>query len=337
MVDFQDAFKDNDVVRVLQLFSIDELNELYEKFGGVGAINARDQLINNLGRYGIKDLMDNEWFRGKLVSKVIELIRIVTASMETLSMKRLKGIAKSLNVKVSKKDDRSRIIENILKNHSLIDVLEIIGLESISSQLIFNAVMNNINKINSQLRVISSINENYKDISRKIDEVLSTIRLSVRRIEPESIPMDKYLNSLISNLPLNIPMDELDDRIRKVTSELGIDVKTFIEKGLQLVVIYGLWSLMKGERFKLLYQTFYRILDEEYGKVKDDFGRAEISELRRRICSKLGISEETFNEYLLKAYSKEDILFVSGAPIGYEGKPALIVNGKGYHYITLKR
>jgi len=36
-------------------------------------------------------------------------------------------------------------------------------------------------------------------------------------------------------------MDELDNRIRKVTSELGIDVKTFIEKGLQLVVIYGLW------------------------------------------------------------------------------------------------
>ncbi|MEM1544909.1 MAG: hypothetical protein QXP91_00455 [Candidatus Methanomethylicia archaeon] len=33
---------------------------------------------------------------------------------------------------------------------------------------------------------------------------------------------------------------------------------------------------MKEERFKLLYQTFHRILDEEYGKVKDDFGGLEI-------------------------------------------------------------
>jgi len=342
--------------KVLQLLSQEELKQLYLSLGKKESLEglSRGFIIDKIQRSTkIEDLAKNEHVMLLLVSKVDELLSLLRGIIAKLEKSELIkmchdiGLKKASGENITKSEMIGKMfdtapIADLLRNKRLQERLRpkyisIADIRSLEKE--FESLKTETDDISSRLSFISH------GISKSENEI-KEISHSLKAIEEffdtgKSPDLQTFLKALYEEAVSTVgkPSPEsFDDIVERLQNKLGIDEREFILKGIKLFLTYYMLSEVKDLPWQPGFEDFMKVLKEEFDKDRTKFGeKTTIPSLRDRVCRRMGISDEMFDNQLIKAWKENYIELEAGAPIGeFNIKYLVTKNGQKFYYASLK-
>ena len=340
--------------RLLHLLTLDELKQLYASLGGKESLEglSRGFVIEKIQRkVQTPDLFQNEYTMSLLLGRINEAIGFIEASIDRLDRTDLIKIYQDFNPEKLKREDlkKSEIVQLILNQVPITELLKNKRLqERLKPKYIsiadIRSLKTDIEALKTETDYISNavklLSERVWSVDNSLKEAYSKLRIVENMFEIGETPdLETFLKALyeesisIGEKPSPESFHGIVERLQK---KLGINERTFILKGIELLLTHYMLSQVKDLPWQPALEDFMKVLREEFRGVA--FGeKAEIPSLRDRVSRRLGISDEIFDSLLIKAW-KEDLVFLeAGAPIGEFGVKHLETKeGQKFYYVSIR-
>lgn len=246
---------------------------------------------------------------------------------------------------------KSDIVKTLLGNVSTIEVLKNkLILQRLRPKYISTLDIRSLKKELEFLKTeVSDVSDNIRSLSDKIWTVDNEMKeLSVRLKSVEGIfevgsapDLQTYLKALYEEavaLGEKPSPDSFHGIAERLQRKLGIDERTFILKGVELLLAHYFLSHVRDLPWKPAFEEFLKVVREEFDKVKITGDQAEIPKLRTNVTRRMGISDEMFDNLLVNAWKEAYVKLDVGAPIGeYDVKYLVTPEGNKFYYVKLKR
>jgi len=349
--------------KILTYLTTEELVELYEFITKIkissDARTNRSWLLQRLKQIETKKvLLESEYIHSLLPKKLTQLVSFFESSLRDLDMIDLTKICKEINREDLLKEGM-RKQEMMRKIRQNISILKIINSKSFKDALRPKiASQRDVRKIGSNIRIY--LRKDIEENRRKIEELSSSIRNvfnnitvinrkidnidkkledveKIFDIEP-TLNLSKYLEVLNEEFGLidsDISTEIFNEIDAKLRVRLNIDNRTYFLGGLQLLVLFYLMRHKNELKWKPKFDVFYDALKEEFDKVQVIENQAEIPALRERVCKRLSITDDIFDNFLLEAWNKDYVKLDIGSPIG-RFNVKYLVTSQGQHFFYVK-
>jgi len=346
--------------RLLWLLTHDELKQLYKSSGGNECFDewSRGFLIKKIQEIiNPLDLFENETVAPLLLERITKIITFIEKTIQNMEKSDLfkiyqKITSKDLTHKEALK--KSEIVQRILDEIPLNAIIEnklfkdrlkpkyvtISDIKSIKKNLEdFNT---QLNWISNMIRLVSnrtySSDEALKNIFERVDSLsnmLKSIFDTGRNPDLETYMEALYEEAIqITKKPSPTIFRDIDKRLQR---KMGISERIFILKGMELLLIHYLLSEVKKLSWQPRFEDFIKVLKDELNKESHVKERVDIPSLRDRVCKRLGIKEEVFDDLLEQAWKEDLVKLEAGLPIGeFNAKYFVTKDGKMFYYIRTK-
>jgi len=340
---------------LLQLLSLQELRELSLSFGeGKMARDAtRKFMIERIAKaISDEDFLKNNSVVLSLLSKTGTIISCFWDWLGQLEKSDLKKISEEIGEKglVTEDIPKSQILKQIMANIPLHELLKSKHLNAlmkaksvpkISAKILekeLRALETNISSFSNDVKFLL---EEIAVVKKELADVSSVVQSLEKRVDIEKVPdIETFLQALYEEA---ISISEMTPESfrgvsQRLQKKLGVDERTLIFKGMELLLTHYLLTQVKLLPWKPSLDEFLRIAKEEFEKVKITGDQAEIPTLRERVSKRMSISDQLFDELLIEAWKKDYVKLDVGAPIGeYNVKYLTTEEGRKFFYVKLKK
>lgn len=347
--------KENPIRRFLRLLTDDELNQLYALFGKKELLKgySRSLLIDTIERdMSYEEFVKNEYIFNLALSKLSLTASLTESIAKRLEKVDLIGICRDLGMEgiVSNEMEKARVLREILDS---IPTLELWKSKRFQERL--KPTYISATHIKSLQKELNILNDNVGSISNEIKFASNKISLMDKDIKSLSMRLQSvdgmfntgtapdlqaYLKAMYEEAAATgehlVPeaFQGIGDRIQK---RLGIDERVFVLKGLELLLTHYFLTQVKLLPWKPSLEDFLEIFKAEFEKAKVTEDQAEIPTLRKKVCQRMGINDELFDELLIDAWKKDLVKLDVGRPIGeYDVKYLATENGRKFFYVKLR-
>ena len=347
--------RNKESAKLFQLLNDEELKKLFWSI-------ERDQQVRNVSRGFIihklqeipeKELLRNDYVSNLLKTKLIQAMEAIKLILKQLDKDELIKMYKDFGRGeiVTDKMKKSKIIEKMIMEIPLPDILKnkrfraklkpkqvpLTHLKSLQKEI--GNLKKEVDKINQGVEILF---EKISEVSRGIRDLSIKLELVENLFNVESAPdLYVYLKAVYDEIVATdgrlIPevFPALSEKIRE---KLEISENTFILKGLELLLLHYLLTNVKSLHWRPSFEEFWKILKDEFEKVKILENQAEIPTLRDHVCKRMGISEDMFDELLIEAADRDYVKLDVGRPIGeYDVKYLTTKDGLKFYYVKLLR
>jgi hypothetical protein len=243
------------------------------------------------------------------------------------------------------------------KNKLVSELLEIIPIRNILQNSTVERRLKAKPDVKANIRslesVIKALSADLKRLSEKDSQAVPYLEELRQRMHQLSVQQEKLAQLLnMKNAPASMALLEtfrkelmtIDDTISpeklceiidNVQSKLGTDEVHFTLKGLEIMFSHYLSQQTKNMSWKPDFQEFFHALKEEIPRAQILPNQAEIPTIRERVTAKLGISESSFDQQLVRAWKEGYVTLHAGAPIGREQVKYLKYEQSEYFYVRL--
>jgi hypothetical protein len=342
---------------LLHLLSLDELRQVYTtiRMDQLDAGYSRSFIISKIRqKITIKDLFANELSASLLLSKFDELSAFVEKTISNLEKVDVIRIyeeytsEKPNKRKLSEDLGKTEIIRYLLTEVSIpqiissqrfkkasksktlsVDVIKSLEGEVLKSQEDISRILNRYEMMKAK---VFDMARDFKDFSEKTKSVEAVF-------DVENIPsLYDFLGALYdeaASLNSNLSPEVFKGVLERLKTKTGTDDRTFMIKGLQLLLVHYFLTNVKLLRWKPRIGVFLKIFKEEYEASRPVGQQAKIPILRERVCRRMGIDEGLFDELLIEASKEGFVGFEMGQPIGEFNIKYLEKDGLRYYYVRL--
>lgn len=337
--------------RFLQLLGDEELKELYHTLGKTVEGYSRAFVIDERS-IDPKDLAKNDYAFRLLLDKMDKVLGFIEASISKLDRNDLIKICKQLGREKIVREDmkKSQLVKAIFAN---IPVLELLKTKHLQDRLKpkylstsdikslrkeIESLRTDTDHLSSDLRFvserISSMNHDLKGVSMRLKSVEDLFSV---RATPDLLTYLKAFYEEALSMEEKLSPESFQNISQRLQKKLGIDQRTFILKGIELLLAHYLLTQTKLLLWKPSFEDFMTVIKEEFEKVKIAGEQAEIPKLRSHVTRRMGISDEMFDSMLIDAWKEDQVKLDVGAPIGeYDVKYLVTEDGNKFYYVKLK-
>jgi len=338
---------------LLWFLTRDELKQLYASLGGNESFNewSRGFLIKKIrGMINPLDLFENKTVAPLLLDRIIQIIIFIEKTIQNMEKSDLLKIYQKITSKdLTQRGDlkKSEIVQQILDE---IPINVIIKNKFFRNRLKpkyvtisdIKSIKKDLEDLNTQLNWISNIIRLVSNRTYSSDEALKLILERVDSLNNifetgENPDLETYLKALyeeaihITEKPSPTLFRDIDKRLQR---KLGISERIFTLKGMQLLLIHYLLSEIKKLSWQPRFEDFVKVLKDELNKESRIKERVDIPSIRARICKRLDIKEEVFDDLLEQAWKEDLVKLEAGLPIGeFNAKYFVTKDGKMFYYI----
>ncbi len=340
--------------RLIHLLSLDELKQLYASLGGKSSLEglSRSFIIEMiLETAQTPDFFNNRYAMSLFLGRLNEAIGFIEASIDRLERADLIKIYEEINTEKLKREDlkKTEIVQLILNRVSIIELLDnkriqerlkpkhvsIADIRSLKTDI--ETLKTGTDRMSNDIKLVServwSVDDSLKEVGPKLDVAGRIFEVG------ESPSLGIFLRALYEesvSIGEKPSPDSFNGIVERLETKLGIDERTFILKGIELLLTKYMLSQVKDLSWQLPLEDFMKVLRQEFRSVA--LGeKAEIPSLRQRVGRRLGISDETFDDLLIKAWKEDQVFLESGAPIGEFGVKHLVTKeGQKFYYVSLR-
>lgn len=301
----------------------------------------KDELISNevFSKYALFDLE-------KIQNSVIDLFKHLTS--ENLDAILNEFDIKDKNIYKKSKKEKSYYI---LNNYKIIDVLNSKAIKNILKPEPVGR--NELNKILKELKTIDGRNNDYIQMQEKIIYDQEEINNKINNLESYIKQEINYLKNYYMNLGMldgdlinklynttmkydNIDSENLYNFIQDMKNDILYDAPKLIN-GFLISIIFNLYDNIKQIGLLPSDSLFWSTVENQFNLIKNMSGRAEIPELRNKVCLKLRISEDYFDNKIEQGWKEGKVRLDIGSPIGRKNVKYLrTTDDNMYFYITLR-
>jgi hypothetical protein len=341
--------------RLLQLLSDEELRKLCLPLGKKETIEryTRAFLIEKIQRsMGLEEILRNKQISQLLLDKIDRALHFIEASVGRLDRDDLIKICKQLGKEEIVKENmkKSQIVRTIFANLSILELLKskhlqerlkpkylsISDFKSLRKEI--ESLKADIDHLSSDLgfvsQRISTMNYDLKDLSVRLKSVENLFSVEA---SPDLLAYLRAFYEEALSIEDKLTPESMRDVSQRLQKKLGIDQRTFILKGIELLLTHYLLTQTKFLLWKPAPEDFMKILKEEFEKIKIAGEQAEIPKLRSRVTKRMSISDEMFDQMLIEAWKEDRVKLDVGAPIGeYDVKYLITEDGNKFYYVKLK-
>lgn len=341
--------------RLLRLLDPDELKELFVHLTGedMAEGSSREFMISRLqNTVDARNLLKNERVAPLIVDKISDVLAFIERTIGHLEREEIMRIYRDLTSEKLRKENstKSEILEEILDKIPSVELIKNKRLlERMKPKYVSIA---DIRSLRDGIELLKKETSNASDdiglLSDRIfsaedflKQALTRLKTMDEAFETTELPnLETFLKIMydesikIGERPTAESFHGLAERLRM---QLGINERSFVLKGVELLLIHYLMSAARSLRWRPTLESFTEILKEEFegkGPIKD---RIDIPSLRTRISKRLAIEEEVFDDMVIEAWKKDLIKLEAGAPIGeFNVKYLVTRDGQKFYYIRLR-
>lgn len=346
----------NSLKLFLQLLKDEELEELYRSFGKKDALEgySRAFIIKKIDRsIDLKTLLENDYAVRLLLDKMGDLVSLFEAYIRRLDIGDLTKMYRQFGKEKPLKEDmkKSEIVKDMFVNIPLLELMKskllrerlkpkyvsVSDIKTLRKEI--ESTKTNTERLSSNLGLIStriaSMDHDLKGLSEKLESVEDLFNVGatpdllsyLKAFYDEAVLMDERLSP-----------ESFQSVSQRLQEKLKIDQRTFMLKGIELLVAHYFLTRTKSLLWKPSLESFMKILKEEFEKVKMVGDQAEIPKLRTFVTRRMGISDVMFDHMLESAWKEDRVKLDVGAPIGeYDVKYLVTEDGNKFYYVKLKR
>jgi len=300
-----------------------------------------------------EDFLKNKDFLTEMIDQFDQLSSVFVEILSNLDKADLVKICKEVGKdEISQSRNKSEIIEKLVAEVPFSKIWKSKSLQKrlkptrISSSYLkglktdINALIRTVKEL--EKRHTETANKSSDKIDKRIAQVMGELQSIKHKFEAdEEADLENYLNAFYHqslNTGDTLSAEKLRDINKRILDKLSIDRWAFTRQGLELFLTYYFLGQTKNLHWKPSFETFMEVVRQEIAKIKSIGERAEIPALRRRVCTRMGISEETFDNTLIEAWEKGVVRLDVGAPIGrHDVKYLRTKEGNLFYYVTLMR
>jgi len=335
--------------RLLQLFSNDELRQFYSSFGKRQMAKESDRAFivdRFLDDLSIEELLNSSYLREVLPRRMDELVTSFESVLERFDKSDLIRICRSLGREglATKDMKKTEIIDKMSRNFRLSDILKI---DLFQKRLAMRKPKHVSPK---DVRFLSdktiSIIGDLDTLGQKTDQGLNRVTAKLQSIEnmfklDQTPDLYKFLEAFYqeaTRIGYRPKPEDLNKIVERLRERLHVREWEFILRGMQILLAHYLLTEIKQMEWKPSLDQFLNVFREEFEKAKILENRAEIPNLRNRVCARMGVTEGAFDELLIDAWRRGIVSFEPGAPIGeYDTKYLVTENGQKFYYVKFSR
>jgi hypothetical protein len=337
---------------LLRLLTLDELKQLYAALGKKESLEgaSRGFIIAKIqSAIKTEDLLKNEYASRVLLEKISEAIAFIEGTVDHLERPDLVKVYEDVTSQKLKKEDlkKSEIMERLLNEAPINEIVKSKRFqERLKPKYISIADIKSLKEDIESLRAEASsvsndidlLSERILSVEKSLKEVNTKLRSMDEMFETgESPDLETFLKALYEesiSIEEKLSPESFQGLVERLQKRLGINEKRFILKGIELLMTHYLLSEVKGLLWRPPFDEFMKILKEELSIFGE---KADIPSLRNRVCRRLAIEDETFDELLTKAWREEYVKLEAGAPIGeFNVKYLVTKDGQKLYYARLR-
>jgi len=335
--------------RLLQLLSDDELKRLYLSFGKrrVAEEPSRDFVMGRfLDDVSIEELLGSSLLKAALPRRIDELVNSFESVLERFDKSDLMRICKGLKKgDLATKDmKKTEIIDKMSRNIQLSEILKAdVFQKRLTVRKPKHVSPKDVRFLSD--KIVSTIEELYT-LDKKTDQGLNTVTARLQSIEnmfslDKAPDLYKFLEAFYqeaTRIGYRPKPEDLNKIVEKLRERLHVGDWEFILKGMQILLAHYLLTEIKQMEWKPSIDQFLNVFREEFEKAKILENRAEIPDLRNRVCERMGITDGVFDELLIDAWKKGLVSLEPGAPVGeYDTKYLVTEDGRKFYYVKYSR
>ena len=347
---------------ILETFSKNELMQIIKKGKNGRPIKISDTakksfIINKIfENIPINEIIKNEQITYKSLEKLQKMNNIFEYIFTNLNMEDLKQICNDLNridifTNNKTKTDIIHIlmnsfdIEDLWKSKRLRDRFTPKYITKTDIELINR----NINSLKDEILMKNSVeikayNEFQQNINNTIKNYLYDTKNDINKfISIISFNRDNNYDNILDyfyneSLKLNkkISLNDIYNAKNNIKQNINQTKLDYLYNSLELMLTHYFLTNLRNVDIKPDKDMFWRILKEEFNKIKQLGDRAEIPTLRKLVCDRMKIAEQVFDEYVEEGWIDGSVRLDIGAPIGQRDVKYLITKeGTRFFYITI--
>jgi hypothetical protein len=343
------------VKRLLRLLSLDELKQIYAALGKTESLEgaSRGFVISKIqGAIETQDLVKNENAMALVLNRIEEPIAFVEELISRLERSDLVKIFEEItseklrkeNAKISEITERlfnEVPIGKIIKNKRFQQRLKpkyvsISDIKSLRDGI--ELLKDRMNNVSNDIESLSESTKTTESSLKQIDEKLKSLN---ELFKTEETPSLEDFLKVVYDASVSMGEKPAAESFRGLTKrlqeKLGIDERTYVLKGIELLVSYYMISEVKKLHWLPTSEDFIKTIRNEFETNGTFMGKKDIPTLRSRVTKKLGIAEDVFDDLLIKAWMNGQIELEAGAPIGeFSVKYLVTKEGQKFYYARLK-